>query len=162
MLFDAGLKGEMGEFGDYFKTWNWEVGFRYSRDEAINLSEGVVSQSGLREALLDTNPATAFNPFLNFNGTNLQTAAARDRVFVTLHDTANLKRLMAYWNLNGDLFNLPAGPVSFALGAEYRGERFEDTPDSLNTTFNTIGSVDLQASRVNRDVWGLYQEVRIP
>src|SRR5437763_1066254 len=29
-LFDVGLKGEMGEFGDYFKTWNWEAGFRYS------------------------------------------------------------------------------------------------------------------------------------
>ena len=27
MLFDAGIKGEMGEFGDYFKTWNWETGF---------------------------------------------------------------------------------------------------------------------------------------
>ena len=52
----------------------------------------------------------------------------------------NLNCLQAYWNLNGDLFNLPAGPVSFALGAEYRGERFENTPDSLNTTFNTIGS----------------------
>src|SRR6267154_2624940 len=64
MLFDAGLKGEMGEFGDYFKTWNWELGFRYSREEAIDLSQGVVSQPGLREALLDTNPATAFNPFL--------------------------------------------------------------------------------------------------
>ena len=50
ILFDVGLKGEMGEFGDYFKTWNWEVGFRYSRDEAINLSAAVVSQSGLREA----------------------------------------------------------------------------------------------------------------
>src|SRR5438093_7185148 len=22
-LFDVGLKGAMGEFGDYFKTWNW-------------------------------------------------------------------------------------------------------------------------------------------
>ena len=88
MLFDFGLKGEMGEFGDYFKTWNWEMGFRYSRDEAINLSGAVVSASGLREALLDTNPATAFNPFLNFSGTNQQTAAARDRVYVTLHDTA--------------------------------------------------------------------------
>ena len=43
-----------------------KLGFRYSRDEAISLSGGVVSQPGLREALLDTNPATAFNPFLNF------------------------------------------------------------------------------------------------
>ena len=48
------------------------------------------------------------------------------------------------------------------LGSEYRGERYENTPDSLNTTFNSIGSTDLEASRVNRDVWGFYQEVRIP
>ena len=162
MLFDFGLKGEMGEFGDYFKTWNWELGFRYSRDEAINLSQGVVSAPGLREALLDTNPATAFNPFLGFNGVNLQTALARARVYVTLHDTAIFETPSAYFNLNGDLFQLPAGPISFAVGAEYRGERFEDTPDSLNTTFNTIGATDLEASRVNRDVWGFYQEVRIP
>jgi iron complex outermembrane receptor protein len=162
MLFDAGLKGEMGEFGDYFKTWNWELGFRYSRDEAINLSQGVVSAPGLREALLDTDPRTAFNPFLGFTGVQQQTAIARSRVYVTLHDTAIFETPSAYFNMNGDLFSLPAGPVSFAVGAEYRGERYEDTPDSLNTTFNTIGSTDLEASRVNRDVWGFYQEVRIP
>ena len=162
MLFDFGLKGELGEFGDYFKTWNWEVGFRYSRDEAINLSEGVVSAPGLREALLDTNPATAFNPFLNFSGVQQQTARARSRVYVTLHDTAEFETPSAYYNLNGDLFQLPAGPISFAVGGEYRGERFKDTPDSLNTTFNTIGATDLEASKVNRDVWGFYEEVRIP
>jgi len=162
MLFDFGMKGEMGEFGDYFKTWNWELGFRYSRDEAINLSEAVVSAPGLREALLDTDPATAFNPFLGFNGVNQQTAIARSRVYVTLHDTAEFETPSAYFNLNGDLFQLPAGPVSFAVGGEYRGERFRDDPDSLNTTFNTIGATDLEASKVNRDVWGFYEEVRIP
>src|SRR5437763_5177954 len=162
MLFDAGLKGEMGEFGDYFKTWNWEVGGRYSRDEAINLSQSVVSQPGLREALLDTDPATAFNPFLGFDGVQQQTAIARSRVYVTLHDTAIFETPSVYFNLNGDLFNLPAGPLSSAVGAEYRGERFEDTPDSLNTPCNTIGASELEASRVNRDVWGFYQEVRIP
>ena len=46
MLFDIGLRGEMGEFGDYFKTWNWELGFRYSRNEQENLLGGVVSKSG--------------------------------------------------------------------------------------------------------------------
>src|SRR5438477_2704573 len=162
MLFDAGLKGEMGEFGDYFKTWNWETGFRYSRDEAINLSEAVVSQSGLREALLDTDPATAFNPFLGLNGTGQQTAAAKDRVYVTLHDTAIFETPSAYFTMNGDLFQLPAGPISYAVFCLKKKKRFEDTPDSLNTTFNTIGATDLQASRVNRDVWGFFQEVRIP
>ena len=56
----------MGEFGDYFKTWNWELGFRYARNEGEDLSLGEVSQPGLRDALLDTNPATAFNPFGGF------------------------------------------------------------------------------------------------
>src|SRR5947208_1209774 len=56
-LFDVGLKGEMGEFGDYFKTWNWELGFRSSRNEGQNLSVGEASQPGLRDALLDTDPA---------------------------------------------------------------------------------------------------------
>ena len=64
--------------------------------------------------------------------------------------------------MNGDLFNLPAGPVSFALGLEYRGERWENNPSSENTTFDTIGSTDFEALRVNRDVWATYQEVRFP
>src|SRR5437764_167309 len=162
MLFDFGLKGEMGEFGDYFKTWNWELGFRYSRDEAINLSEGVVSKAGLREALLDTDPATAFNPFLNFSGVQQQTAIARSRVYVTLHSTAIFELPLSYFTVNGDLFNLPAGPVSFAAGVEYHGERWRNNPDSENTSFDTIGSTDFEASRVNRDVWTTCQEVRIP
>ena len=57
----------MGEFGDYFKNWNWELGFRYSRNDEETLTGGVVSEAGLRDALLDTDPATAFNPFLGFH-----------------------------------------------------------------------------------------------
>src|SRR5881397_2043196 len=69
-LFDVGMRGELGYAGDYFKTWNWELGFRYSRNEGQNLSTGNVSDPGLREALLDTDPATAFDPFLNFTAHN--------------------------------------------------------------------------------------------
>ena len=132
-LFDVGLRGEMGEFGDYFKTWNWELGFRYSRNEGQNLSVGEASQPGLREALLDTNPATAFDPFLNFNAHN--TKAARQRVYVTLHNSGEYELPIGYVAINGDLFNLPAGPVSFALGGEYDAPRWTRNRDSLNTTF---------------------------
>jgi iron complex outermembrane recepter protein len=159
-LFDVGLRGEMGEFGDYFKTWNWEAGFRYSRNEGQHLSVGKVSQPGLREALLDTNPATAFDPFLNFTAHN--TKAARARVYVTLQNTGEFELPLGYATINGDLFNLPAGPVSFALGGEYRGERWTRTRDALNTTFQTIGSLDGGSGRVNRDVWSIYQEMRVP
>src|SRR5947207_1969175 len=159
-LFDAGLRGQLGEFGDYFKNWNWELGFRYSRNLEQNLTGGVVSRSGLREALLDTDPATAFNPFLGFLGRN--TEAAISRVYVTLQTTGEFELPLGYFHLDGDLFNLPAGPVSFAAGVEYHGERWRNNPDSENTSFDTIGATDFEASRVNRDVWTIYQEVRIP
>ena len=159
-LFDVGLKGEMGEFSDYSKTWNWEMGFRYSRNEGEDLSVGEVSQPGLRDALLDTNPATAFNPFMGFFGRNTNAAIAA--VYVNLHNTATYEMPLAYATINGDLFNLPAGPVSFAIGGEYYGERWTRNPDSLNTTFQTIGSTDREGARVNRDVWSIYEEVRVP
>ena len=159
MLFDAGLRGELGEFGSYFKNWNWEAGFRYSRND-VSLLAGGASASGLRDALLDTNPATAFNPFLGIFGRNTQ--AAISRVYVTQHEAATFELPLGYFTVNGDVFNLPAGPVSFALGLEYRGERWSDNPDSLSTTFNSVGGGNFEASRVNRDVWSTYQEVRIP
>jgi outer membrane receptor protein involved in Fe transport len=159
-LFDVGLRGELGEFGDYFKTWNWELGFRYSMNEGQDLSVGEVSQPGLRDALLDTDPATAFDPFLNFSAHN--TAAARQRVYVTLHNSGEYELPIGYVTTNGDLFNLPAGPVSFALGGEYDAPRWRRDRDALNTTFQTIGSTDGESARVNRDVWAIYQEVRVP
>src|SRR5438874_4303152 len=160
ILFDTGLRGQMGEFGDYFKNWNWELGFRYSRNDEETLTGGVVSAAGLRETLLDTDPATAFNPFLGFRGRN--TKAAISRVYVTLHSFGQFELPLAYFHLNGDLFNLPAGPVSFAAGLEYRGERWRNDPDPLNASVDAIGTFNFPASKVNRDVWGTYQEVRIP
>src|SRR5204863_2949676 len=160
ILFDVGLRGQLGELGDYFKTWNWELGFRYSRNEEENLIGGVVSKSGLRDALLDTNPATAFNPFLGFFGRNSE--AAISRVYVTQHRSGAFELPLGYFHLDGDLFELPAGPVAFAAGLEYHGERWRNEPDALNASFNSIGAQDFEASRVNRDVWTTYQEVRIP
>ena len=159
-LFDVGLRGEMGQFGDYLKTWNWELGFRYSRNEGQVLAVGEASQPGLRDALLDTNPATAFDPFLNFNAHN--TAAARSRVYVTLHNSGEYELPIGYATVNGDLFNLPAGPVSFALGFEYDAPRWALDRDSLETAFESIGSTNGGSARVNRDVWSIYQEVRVP
>jgi len=159
-LFDVGLRGEMGEFGDYFRTWNWETGLRYSLNEGQDLSVGEVSAPGLRDALLDTDPATAFDPFLNFTAHN--TKAARSRVYVTLHNSGEYELPIAYATINGDLFNLPAGLVAFALGGEYDAPRWTRDRDPLNTTFQSIGSLDGGSARVNRDVWSIYQEVRVP
>src|SRR5438874_3030228 len=77
--FTGGLKGNLSEFGGYFKTWNWESGFRYSEDVRVEHDGGLINTNALRQALLDTNPATAFNPF----GLNQNSRAVIDKIFVT-------------------------------------------------------------------------------
>src|SRR5438477_12631246 len=99
---DDGLRGQIRVFRDYFKTWNWETGFRYSRNEGQNLSIGDVSQPGLRQALLDTDPATAFNPFLGFLGRNSK--PARSGVYVTLQNTGEFELPSAYVTINEYFF----------------------------------------------------------
>jgi iron complex outermembrane recepter protein len=160
VLFDVGLRGKMGEFADYFESWNWELGFRYSRNTEEN-AQGGVPTSALREALLDSNPATAFNPFLGFSGRNSN--AAISRVYVTLLSSLPFQLRLGYFTINGNLFNLPAGPASFAIGGEHRGEQGRFDPSSEQTTFNAeISTFNIEAPEANRDVWAIYQEVRFP
>src|SRR5439155_1419965 len=83
-----------------------------------------------------------FNPFLGIFGRN--TEAAIGRVYITLHASGRFELPLGYFHLDGDLFNLTAGPVSFADGVEYHGERWGNNPDPLNTSFNSIGATDFE------------------
>jgi len=157
-VFNGGVRGNLGEFGDYFKTWNYEAGIRYDTNEHTQVSHGIVSKFGLRDALLDTNPLTAFNPF----GRNVNTQAAINRVVVTTIENGVATLADEWLSLNGDIINMPAGPLSFAIGTEHRKETVNDRPDALNTSFSTIGATDLEATRGSRDVWSYFGEVRIP
>ena len=108
----------MGEFGDYFKTWNWELGFRYSRNEGQDLSVGEASQPGLRRhSWIQILPRRLI---LSWVSMAIIHSAARAQVYVTLHNSGEYELPIYYGTFNGDLFNLPAGPVSFAIGGELR------------------------------------------
>jgi iron complex outermembrane recepter protein len=157
-LVDAGIRGNLSEIGKFFQNWNYELSFRYNSNDHEEVSGGVVSKPALRAALLDTNPATAFNPF----GRNVNTEAALSRIFVTLHHDGIAKLYDGIFSLNGDLITLPAGPVSFAIGSEYRQESVDDRPDALTASFNTIGAINVEPSRGNRDAWSYYGELRVP
>ena len=116
--FTGGLNGNLAEFGDYFKTWNWESGFRYSEDQRIQRFGGIVDNNALRAALLDTNPATAFNPF----SINQNSPAVINKIFVTTHRFGTTSLMLEDLKLYGNLWSLPAGPISFAAGGEHRKE----------------------------------------
>ena len=166
--FTGGLRGNLGEFGDYFKSWQWESGFRYNEDDRKERLGGVVDNNALRAALLDTNPATAFNPF----GLNQNSPAVIDRVFTTTHRSGKTSLTLEDLKVTGDLFPMPAGPLSFAVGGEHRTEHEKDQPDALTASRQVTGAAIPIAETVplpgflptngSRDVWSLYWEVRVP
>ena len=145
--FTGGLRGNLGEFGDYFKTWQWESGFRYSEDDRNESLGGVVNNNALRAALLDTNPATAFNPF----GLNQNSPAVIDKVFTTVHRSGKATLTLEDLKVTGDLFSLPAGPLSFAIGGEHRTEYEKDQPDALTASRQVTGAALPLATRVSDD-----------
>src|SRR5438132_1095848 len=156
--FTGGLKGNLGEFGDYFKTWQWESGFRYNEDRRIERFGGIVDNNALRAALLDTDPATAFNPF----SINQNSPAVINKIFVTAHRFGTASLMLEDLKLYGNLWSLPAGPISFAVGGEHRKETVNDQPDALTASGQTTGSPHLLSTKGSRDVWSIYWEVRVP
>ena len=169
--FTGGLKGSLSWLGDYFKTWQWESAFRYNRDSRTELRSGIVDNNALRAALLDTNPATAFNPF----GLNQNSPAVINKVFVTTHHLGESELTLEDLKLYGDLFTLPAGPIAIAIGGEHRTVQEKDQADSLTASGQTTGEPRLSLmpdflrprgilplTKGSRDVWSIYWEVRVP
>jgi iron complex outermembrane recepter protein len=160
-VFTGGLKGNLGEFAnawDQLKTWEWEFGLRYNESNRQASSGGIVNNNALRTLLLDTDPATAFNPF----GKNVNSKTVINEVFVTTHDIEDSVLLTEDLTLRGDLFNLPGGAVRFAIGGQHEGDTFHDQPDPLTITGQTTGSTNGQATRGSRDSWSVFWEARVP
>ena len=156
--FTAGLKGNLGAWGSYLKNWDWESGFRYTEDGRLERFGGIINNTALRAALLSTNPATAFNPF----GINQNSQAVLNRIFVATNHLGETSLTLEDFKLNGDLFSLPAGPLTFAAGGEHRTEHANDQPDSLTASGDTTGSTNFGGTKGTRDVWSIYWEARIP
>jgi len=157
-VFTSGLRGNLGQFGEYLSKWNWEGAFRYSEDDRLESFSGIVNTTNLRVALLDPNPATAFNPF----GLNQNSRAVIDRVFATTNHSGTTSLTLEDLRMYGDLFDLPAAPIAFAIGAEHRTERARDTPDALTIVGETIGANNFNPTNGSRDVWSIYWEVLVP
>ena len=77
---------------------------------------------------------------------------------------ATVEQLVVSMILSGDsggMFEMPAGPVGFAFGVEYRDEESSDTPPEINTTGFTFGNA-IFPTVGGYDVFEGYGEVSVP
>jgi outer membrane receptor protein involved in Fe transport len=114
------LQGFRGTLGD----WDWDGAFLYSEAKREDVTHGRISNTLMQEALNDSTSA-AYNPF---NGGSL--TSNRERAEVDVYRKNKTKLTLVDFKISkNDLFNLPAGPVGFLAGAEWRKESYDDDRD---------------------------------
>jgi len=163
------LQGFRGSLGD----WDWESAVVWSEAERNNVTHNRLSNTILQEMLLSSSPTT-FNIFAGAAGdaAGLQPAL----IDVYRKDKSDLKMIDLKFT-NAELFEMPAGPVGFLAGLEYREESFSDERDPrLNgtipytsyegATFPIVSDVTNSSPTADnsggRDVTSLFTEFAIP
>jgi outer membrane receptor protein involved in Fe transport len=91
-------------------------------------SSAAAVAAGIQKSLVTQVPTTMPN---FFNGPNMFTAAQVNYLTFNNTDLNSATERYSYADVNGPLFNLPAGPVRGAFGVEHRNEFAEDNPDTL-------------------------------
>jgi outer membrane receptor protein involved in Fe transport len=163
------LQGFRGTAGD----WDWETAVVLSEAERKNVTSNRISNTAMQELLNSSSPDT-YNIFSGWAGdiNGLQPAL----IDVYRIDKSDLK-LIDFKLSTAELFDLPAGPVGFLAGAEYREESFSDDRDPRldgtiaytayeGATFPIVSDVANSSPTADnggeRDVTSLFVEFAVP
>ncbi|OLF77683.1 hypothetical protein AWH62_03135 [Maricaulis sp. W15] len=154
------LSGELGTGFGPLAGWGWTVSAQYSRSEGEYTNNGIrASESG---DVRFTDDAPDYDPlsfeFLSGNyGADLYDQLTVMATGLTIYEQTVVNATIA-----GDLFDLPAGPVSAAIGAERRGFSIDDTPSEASRTGELWNSTSAQITRGEDNVSEFFGEIEFP
>lgn len=164
------------------KTFDWDVGALWNRNESIKSNRGDMSLIGARQALgpsfIDAGGVarcgTAANPILGdcrpWNpllpyGVDGQGSLAnqelQDFLFPTFTTRGVTKTTSFTANLSGAIVTLPAGDLGFALGVEHRKEEGSYVPDAFAQSGQSTG-LGQKPTRGQYDLNEVYLELNVP
>jgi len=157
---NVGLRGRLWE------EWSWETTYGYGRTEQQNEIRGGGSQSRIDASLLGCPAGTAVVlgcRLIDLFGPNSLTPADVEYIRIdSAKDTTTFRRSNAIASLTGPLFELPAGAVQAAIGAEYRKDRFDYSPDDTKIRGDLAGFARAKPTAGEFDVAELFGELVVP
>lgn len=155
--------GFEGEFSLGEREMYWDITGIRSENDATQVKLNQFNARAISVAMGD--PAVcATTPGcvpLNIVGEGSMTPAMLDYVTYTGVDTSSQKLVDVTANLSGDLFDLPAGAVGFAVGYEHREEDGRFIPDPVVAAGETA-DVPTNPTTGGFDVDEFYGEVIVP
>ncbi|KAB0670035.1 TonB-dependent receptor [Aeromonas veronii] len=128
----------------------WNAGYMYSKTDNQSIGNGYVLEPAVQ---------TQVNSG-NFVNGSFSADATKDLSYTTSRNS-KMDFFQWYGGLGWEMGELPAGPVSWYLGAEYNDWVYSDTYDSQSEAGNVLGSSGNSGSGV-RDVFATYIESLIP
>jgi iron complex outermembrane recepter protein len=124
--FAAGFDGELELFG---REWRWDLFGSYSKNDMQSKALNGVNYDRLALAL-GSPAACAASP--GCTPVNLFAPMTPEMAAYIRYTTRESNQTELYdltFNVTGDLFELPAGPLAIAAGYEYRQNKASDSPD---------------------------------
>ena len=151
-----------GKFSVGERDFYWDVNAVFGWNDAKQTFTGNVNAARVAQALGPiANCTGACVPLNIFGGAGSITPAMLDYISFVERDRSN-QRLQDYTaNLTGDLFDLPAGPVGFAIGYEHRYQAGAFTPDPIIQA-GLGADIPAQAAAGSYNSDEVYAEVRVP
>lgn len=151
-----------GSFDVGGHKWYWDATALFGVNDAHQSFTGNVNAAKVAQAIGPLANCTAPCVPLNlFGGAGSITPAMLAFIGFTERDKSQQKLYDYTANLSGDIFDLPAGPVGFAIGYEHRVQSASFDPDPIVAAgFSADIPAQPAAGRYNVDE--VYGELRIP
>jgi iron complex outermembrane receptor protein len=161
-----GLKGDIEAINGGFDLY-----YQYGNTHGSNSLIGDTSLARIQQALLLNatgtgclDPSGGCVPINLFGQGNISQASA-NFIKTRINASQDYEQQYGGFTINGDtanFFSLPAGPIGFAVGGEYRAEDFAFDPSQDLATGNLTGFNASPAVAGRFDVYEAYGELGIP
>jgi iron complex outermembrane receptor protein len=151
-----------GKFHLFGRPWYYDANAVFGFNDAHQLFTGNLNAARLAQALGPVSQCTgACVPFNIFGG--LGSITPQMLAFVAFDEKSrSSQELQDYtFNVSGELFDLPGGPVGIAFGYEHRYQEGSFTPDPVIQA-GLGADIPAQAARGSFDVDEVYGELRLP
>ncbi|MCO7223059.1 TonB-dependent receptor domain-containing protein [Pleionea sp. CnH1-48] len=133
--------GFEGSFDSGDNAYYWDVNFAWGKNRGSQIKTGALNAARIKLALgpvADCNADPLCVP-LNIFGYGSITQDMLDYISFTQKDFSENNTQIFSANINGDLFELPAGYVGFAAGMEHRKRSGFFQPDAVAASGETMG-----------------------
>lgn len=155
----VGFRGDLGSVSDSFlSNLKYDAYWTFARSEDTSRQQGAVSRSRYSTALLSAGGAA---PVANIFGQNLSPEAV-SAISINSTNVTNAEQQVAAATLAGDAFELPAGPVGFSVGVEWRKAEAEYLPDEFLRSNDVVGFNPGGTTSGDVTSKDIFAEVRIP